>query len=215
MEPWEIDGIIFRHPFTSMIAGPTQSGKTHFLIRLLNKIELIVRPKIQKIIYCFGSWQASFTLIKHPCITFFEGIPDLDDIDSSIVNLVIFDDLMDECLKSEKVQKLFTKDSHHLNTSVIFVSQNLYAQGKHARTIALNSHYFILFKNPRDLSQIGTLGRQMYPGASKFLVSAYRDATETNKFGYLFIDLKPGTELKNRIQTNVIPGDQRIIYTSL
>ena len=45
------------------------------------------------------------------------------------------------------------------------------------RTISLNAHYLILFKNPRDASQINHLAKQMYPTKSKFMVEAYRDAT--------------------------------------
>ena len=217
MEPWEIEEHLFQHPFTCMIAGPTQSGKTHFLMRLLENLNKLAKPKIQRILYCYGSWQPMFEVLQNsvPCLVFFEGIPEFDDLDPSITQLVILDDLMEECTKNEKVQKLFIKDSHHLNTSVILVTQNLYAQGRFSRSIALNCHYLVLFKNPRDLSQIGTLGRQMFPGNSKFLVSAFKDATDSKKFGYLYVDLKPNTILKNRIQTNILTGDQRIIYTCL
>jgi hypothetical protein len=32
----------------------------------------------------------------------------------------------------------------------------------------------VLFKNPRDVTQVANLSRQMYPGRSKFLVEALR-----------------------------------------
>lgn len=215
MEPWEISSFIFQHPFTAMICGPTQCGKTQFLVRLLEHIDSMIHPKIQNIIYCYGSWQPVFKVIQNqiPCIQFFNGLASLNEVDSQITNLVIFDDLMDECINNKQIQNLFTKDSHHQNISVIFVSQNLYAKGKFSRTMALNSHYLVLFKNPRDQSQISVLGRQMFPGSSRFLVDAFRDATEKKKHGYLFLDLKPNSDSRNRIQTNVITGDQRIIYT--
>ena len=59
--------------------------------------------------------------------------------------------------------------------------------------ISLNTHYIILFENPRDSQQISTLAGQMYPGNLQFLIEAYQDATK-KPHGYLFINLKPKTK---------------------
>jgi hypothetical protein len=72
----------------------------------------------------------------------------------------------------------------------------------------------IIFNSPRDMNQIGVLGRQMYPNKSKFFLEAYNDATQNKGHGYLFIDLKQKTDDRNRIQTGIIPDEQRIIYTN-
>ena len=80
------------------------------------------------------------------------------------------------------------------------------------RTLSLNSHYIILFKNPRDSLQICTLARQMYPGKSKFLVEAFNDATR-QAYGYLLLDLKPTTEDRLRIRTGILPDNIQIVYT--
>ena len=79
------------------------------------------------------------------------------------------------------------------------------------RTVSLNSHYIILFKNPRDRLQISTLARQMYPGQSQFLIEAFQDATK-EAYGYLVIDLKPTTADKLRIRTGILPTDQQLVY---
>jgi hypothetical protein len=94
---------------------------------------------------------------------------------------------------------------------VNFVSQNLFYKSKHNRTISLNAHYMVLFKNPRDVTQITTLSRQMFPGRGKFLVEAFKDAT-AKAYGYLLIDLKPDTEEKYRIRTNIFPGERHYVY---
>ena len=47
--------------------------------------------------------------------------------------------------------------------SVMFLTQNLFQQGKCAHTIALNTHVLILMKNMRNASQIGHLARLLYP----------------------------------------------------
>ena len=48
------------------------------------------------------------------------------------------------------------------------------------RTISLNSQYIVVFKNPRDVSQMTTLAKQMYPGRVKFVQEAFADATSTH-----------------------------------
>jgi hypothetical protein len=45
--------------------------------------------------------------------------------------------------------------------SIIFVTQNLFKQGKAMRDIALNCQVQVLFKNPRDVNQVKLLGRQL------------------------------------------------------
>ena len=79
------------------------------------------------------------------------------------------------------------------------------------RNISLNTHYFVIFKNPRDNLQFSVLARQMYPTKSKFVVEAYENAT-TIPYGYLFLDLKSDTEEPYRIRTNVIPCESNIPY---
>jgi hypothetical protein len=48
----------------------------------------------------------------------------------------------------------------------------------------------VLFKNPRDATQIRTLGCQMYPENSRLITEAYRDAT-SRPYGYLLVNLRP------------------------
>ena len=71
------------------------------------------------------------------------------------------DDQMIEAGKDNRIVNLFTKGSHHRNLSVIYIVQNLFHQGKGNRSISLNSHYLVLFKNPRDKLQILTLAEQI------------------------------------------------------
>jgi len=114
---------------------------------------------------------------------------------------------------SQLVAKMFTKISHHRNVSVVYLTQNVYDKNKYARTISLNAHYLVLFKNPRDASQFATLSRQMYPNTSKFAIEAYKDATSA-PYGYLLIDLKPEQDERYRLRTNVFPGENQYVYVS-
>ena len=99
-----------------------------------------------------------------------------------------------------RVTDLFTKKSHHSNTSVIYLVQNLFSRNKESRTISLNTQYMVVFKNPRDASQITNLAKQMYPGRVKFIQEAFADATST-PYGYLLVDLKQDTPEDLRLRT--------------
>ena len=79
---------------------------------------------------------------------------------------------MHEVVDDKNVLNLFTVGSHYRNISVIFLTQNVYEKGKYARSISLNSHYFILFKNRRDQAQITHLARQIFSGIFLFFTSA-------------------------------------------
>jgi len=212
---WILNNNIFVHPFTCMVAGPTGCGKSTFIYNMIyNHLDLIY-PTIDRIIICYSNWQANYELYKDLDfkVEFFKGLIDFELLDKQKRNLVIIDDLMEEVQNNQIILNLFTKDSHHNNISVIYVTQNLYSKGKYTRTMSLNSQYLVVFKNPRDQTQLSVLGRQMFPFNSKFLVNAYQLATENKPYGYLFIDLKQDTELRNRIQTGVLPGEFRLIFT--
>jgi len=106
---------------------------------------------------------------------------------------------------------VFTKILHHHHVSEVYLTQNVFDKNKYARTISLNAHYWVLFKNPRDATQFATLARQMYPNTSKFATEAYKDATSA-PYGYLLIDLKPEQDERCHLRTNVFPGETQLVY---
>jgi len=69
----------------------------------------------------------------------------------------------------------------------------------------------ILFKNVRDTTQVATLARQMFPGQSHFMLDAFRDAT-SSPFGYLLVVLRPDTDERCRLRTNIFPGETHYVY---
>ena len=161
---------VLQHPFTWIVAGCTQSGKTVWVKALLENAQKTISPPPQRIIWCYGQWQPSyFDMMKTmPGIEFNQGIPeDIDEpdyLDVSQRKLIVLDDLMAQSGKDKRIADLFTKGSHHRNLSVIYIVQNVFHQGKEMRNISLNAHYIVLFKSPRDRQQISILARQDNPG---------------------------------------------------
>ena len=162
-----------------------------------------------KIVWCYGIYQSLYDEI--PDVTFIEGLPSNIREHLGKNTLVIIDDLMSEGAKDKRLTHMFTRGSHHLNMSVIFITQNFFHKGKEMREITLNAHYLILCKNRRDLSQIRHLGMQLYPKNFRFLEEAYYDSTR-NKFSYLLIDLHSETPEEMRLRTNIFPGETQIVY---
>ena len=197
----------WKHPFTATISGPTSCGKTQWTLRFIKHVNQMVFPHIERIVWCFGVYQDIFDDQKN--IEFHEGIPNEDMFDERNKTLLILDDLMSQA--DDRVENIFTKLSHHKSVSVLFLTQNLFFKSKQARTISLNSHYIVVFKNARDAMQISNLARQMYPGNSKFMVEAFKDAT-SGPYGYLLIDMKPYTEDIYRLRTNIFPGETHYVY---
>jgi len=194
---------IWLAPFTSVISGPTGSGKSVFVQRLIKHAKSIISPPPDRILYCYGVFQQIFNEMEG--VEFNEGLPSLCEFDGSRHTLVIIDDLMHET--NDIVSKLFTRGSHHTNTSVVFITQNLFHADKVTRTITLNAQYMILFKNVRDKSQIAHLSRQMYPGNSKHMIESYSDAT-SEPYSYLFVDLKPNMDENRRLKASIFPDDR-------
>ena len=198
----------FPHPTTVIIAGPTKSGKTFFVMRCLR--HHIITPSPERIIWCYKEWQENYDLIKAdiPSIEFVSGIDEkvLDSVRKTERNLIILDDLMRGGGKSKLLASMFTEESHHKNLTVIFIVQNIFNQGKEMRNISLNAHFLVLYKNPRDKTQIRTLGYQIFPDDPKFLVSTFEHATQI-PHSYLVVDLHPETKEEFRLVTNIFPGE--------
>lgn len=193
-----------------MCVGPSQSGKTTFVSKLLRfrENEDFFTHSLGAVHYHYGvffdeleAWKAKEPDTFH----LYEGLPtSLDHINP--YDVVVLDDLMQEVGDSPLVTELFTRTVHHKPCFLVMLSQNLYHQSKDGKTRQLNTKYLVVFKNPRDRGQIGVLSRQMYPGNPKFLVNVYTDATR-RPYGYLFIDLHQGTPDQYRLRTNILPGE--------
>jgi len=111
----EIDSFVFKHPFACMLAGPSKSGKTTLLEKLLRYNQEIIDNPPERIIYCYSRDQEFFKKFSdiYPQIEFYHGLPEMDTINSNQRNLIILDDLMTECERDSTILDLFTKDSHH------------------------------------------------------------------------------------------------------
>ena len=185
-----------------LVCCPTMSGKSTFVHALLNDRRIFSTPPEK--VYWFHGQETEELKSKHGYIVQ-EGLPEsFDYIPRNSV--VILDDLMNEAKDHEGVTKLFTKLVHHNNLFVINITQNFFLNSKETRTRRLNSQYIVLFKNPSDVSQVHTIGRQMYPHTPNFLAEANAKATK-HPHGYIFIDLRQETPDFLRIRSRILKNE--------
>ena len=197
------------------IVGPTGAGKTWWIRQFITDLPRMYEdPAPEKVLYCYGIDQPLFhdMAAQISYLTFHQGLPPDDTLEALQGHyLIVIDDLASEVVKSDNMQQLFVRGCHHRKLTVMFVLHNIYEQGKNARTIALNSQYLILFKNPRDASQIHTLGRQMFPRRPNRLIDAFEDATKPPR-GYLVVDMAPTSSDDYRLRTRVFPEEYPVVY---
>lgn len=206
----------WKHPFSALISGSSGSGKTTFVVNFLKNLNHLSHPLPERIVWIYGQWQPVYKTLNEwwkqqkgveTSLEFREGVRYVDEITSARDGkrkLLILDDVMHEA--DDRVTKLFTKGSHHLNISVMFLVQNLFYGGnREHRTISLNASYIVVFKNPRDARQIEILSNQMYPGQSQFLREVFTDVTSNTPHAYILLDMKQSTPDALRVRSNIFP----------
>ena len=118
----------------------------------------------------------------------------------------MLDDLMDEGGNDKRVLDLFTKDSHHRNVTVLYLCQDMFPNGKYAKTISRNAHYIVAFKNPRDQLGVRNLSLQCFPKQWASVLDAYEDTT-SRPYGYLLFDLHPSSNDQQRLLSHVLKDE--------
>ena len=115
---------------------------------------------------------------RYPGIEFEKGwrVEIFNSLSPEQRNILVLDDQIGVASSSTSVADLFTKGSHHRNLTVIYLVQNVYNQGKSQRTISLNSHYSVVFRNGRVASQFRTMAYQICPNNSKWLINSFTNA---------------------------------------
>jgi GTPase SAR1 family protein len=208
--------VCVHHPFRMIVSGASGVGKTMFIKNFFENLEDISQ-QFGTIIFSYSVDQPIYDDLKKsvPNIVWLKGLS-ASDLEEYLLSeegdkLLIIDDQMVESTASAFLVSLFTKLSHHTNTSIIFVVQNMFFQGKFFRTISLNATCFCIFKNPRDQRQITFIAGQICPWNPKYVCEAFKDATK-DPFSYLFIDLRPDLEDSLRIRAKILDPDGQIVY---
>ena len=112
--------------------------------------------------------------------------------------LLIFDDSCEKICNSKAFADIATAGKHR-SLSTIYIEHNFLHQVKLGGDVELQNNHIVLFKSPRDVMQVTTLGAQL--GLGSELVDWYGDET-CAPFGHLLIDLSSPTYDKLRYCTD-------------
>ena len=205
----------FQNPTNIMVVGPTSSGKTMLIKDILLHRDSMFKHPPRKVVFCYTAFQPFMTEDKFSFIDFTPTLPEIDTFDPDEHSILILDDILHN-LGDKRIagtlSKLFMVDSHHKNVTVIMCVQNLFSKERVYRDLALNSHYMILFRLKRDISQIRRLGSQLMPGVKPSFTEIYNWATK-EPYSYLLIDLHPSTSSDIVLRQNILPDEiETVIY---
>lgn len=179
--------LLFRNPSKFIIAGPSQAGKTCFALQTLRWIpELFEDARCaQNVVYFYHQDQPAFRRFRKENIVheWRNHLPTSEEIMQLASpftkiggSFVVIDDFGQK-ITLDTVE-LFTRISHHSNVVIMLLQQNLFSQINGFRDISLSSTYTVLYKNPRDSSQITALAKQIAPGNTRYVVDIFREATK-------------------------------------
>lgn len=208
----------FETPTTIMACGPTNSGKTTFVKRLLEHASVMFKEAPTYILYCYGSvWQPVFTEMQHSIesVVFHEGVPSKEDLmeirgDDRRHMICVLDDLLQDLANDKWAQELVCVSSHHLNITICVLGHNIYEKGKVMRTMSLNIHYYVIFENRRDPEQLHRFGRQVFPNKGKYFIDSLIKATSLAR--YLLVDLSPKSDKLYSLRTRIFPGEDTVVF---
>ena len=206
----------FKTPFNCMVIGPSSSGKTTWVRNLLKLREQLLTSPPAKVILFYNMNQSIYAQMKseglvHELIDCKERFPNLEDIQSMVSpyknvggSLVIFDDMLTNL--NTDFERVFLNLSHHENASCILLSQNLFYKDKVYRTMSLNTHYMVLMKNARDVSQITILAKQFCSSNVRYLIDTYLKATRY-PYSYLIVDFRSDSPPSIKLRYKIFPHE--------
>lgn len=203
------------------IVGPSGSGKTFFTCQLLKNKTTFQLP-IKNIYWHVGvaegeSGATLCALKKLARLKIVRGLPKGWIDKPKKRDVIVIDDLFEEVNQdSVSCNQLFTKIARHRGVTVLFLTQNLFHAGGKHRTRNLNTHYLVLFKNPRDRTVIDFVARQAFPQNRKFLMKVFDDITRNMSHSYVFLDFTQNCPDDLRVQTDLFNSSEGVlIYKQL
>lgn len=211
----------FKNPSSFLVAGATQAGKTTFTLNLLRNIEhLFVSPGCKwNVYYFYRQLQEGFRLFAKEKIDGSDQyivkewkarLPTTSDVDDITTDhleagsVIVIDDFAG-ALNKDTLEIITTK-VHHRNCVTIILTQNIFCKNPVFREISLNCTYVVMFKNPRDASQINCFAKQFAPGAGDWVVNAYEAATKF-PHSYLLFDSHQTTPDFLRVRSHCLPNE--------
>ena len=205
------DDLKLKIPFGCLIGGPSNTGKSHLVYKLLENLD-IFSPMPKAVLYSYGEYNSMVAKLKAKGFYISSGMPS-DELLNTLPRpfLWVMDDMMSE-VNEKTLSEIFTKRNHHRNFGVIFITQNIFE--KSLRVPRQNSQYIFLTRAPNSLLSIRNLGVQLFPRNLNYFLDSYEKACKLN-YGYLLIDMHPSSNPILKLRSNIFPGEERSLFVPI
>ena len=198
----------FKHPFGMIIAGPSSSGKTTFLLKFLMEAQTLMHPPPASILYCFGEMSSIVPELQKAGIGVYAGVPPEELLRRQAKPLLlILDDLL-LSIDEARLSSIFLKESHHQQYSVVFVTQSAFE--RKIKVARQNAQYLVLMRAPNSALSIRNIGVQLFPRKLDYFLAAYREATQ-KPYGYLVIDMHASSDPLLRLRSGIFKDDEESV----
>ena len=214
----EIHDFTLKHPSRFLIFGPSESGKSSFIEKLLKYSKQLFGFVFDRIIYISDQYFPANDQINGVSIEKYDEISSnlIENLNPSEKTIIIIDDLMNQAVKNKHVSDLYTQRSHHSNATVILVLHNLYPKADHIKTIFMNTTYFVLMANPLGDNQIRRLSYLIEGPKNTDIVDLFTRVTANKPYSYLFCDFDQKRSRQLRYRTQIFPDDNiNIVFLKL
>lgn len=194
-------------PLTMTVNGPSDSGKTSFVLKLLrDRQHTLHGPNpLRQFFWCVPEDAAvpAAILDHRPPFRIIRGVPALELIPPH--SLVVLDDLGGEA-QTKEMRDLFTIHSHHKDISVILIQHNVFPKSPVARDIALSTKYTVFLKQPRSpASFLHFTTQSLGKGAAHKLYQCYLE-NNREPYAHVIADNTQRCPAALRYRANVSPA---------
>lgn len=211
------DDLKFQTPSAICISGPSQCGKSTFIVNLIKHRKFLFTQDFTRCYYCqptnlcLRSNPIFEQIVKNfPTAELVCGLPNLGKLDLDVdesSKILIIDDLMSDVLESPEIVNLLSIQTHHSNITTIITLHNIYFSSKFARTIRRNFNYNVFFYNRLDIRELKTLSSQLGKNPN-FLQDCFDFLTSKfqNENAYVLVDGHYKSKIKSFfVRSHIFP----------
>ena len=145
-------------PCVIPICGPSQVGKSTFLLNLLKHKDIIFNEDFKRICYISpttnkaGVKNQFYQKLLEVCaeIEFLQELPSMAALTNGDPWLLILDDFQVLSGPNKRIHDFAIHDSHHYKKSIIYTTQNLYDRNVFTKTMQRSTTAYVVFRTAAD-----------------------------------------------------------------
>lgn len=199
----------FLCPIRMAVVGPSMSGKSTFILKMVKDRGTLFTHSFTRIIYCLPHNDISTSReylddLRKACpkLEVHEGLPTVASLDlehNTKHVLLILEDLAISLANNTEALNWFFRHSHHKCVSIVYTIQALYLQSKHGSTFMGSCTDFVIFKMP-NVQSLNRFSRSFYPSEGELFSEAldFLNTKYPNDRPYIVLNKNPQQQLPQR-----------------